>query len=45
MPKAIEKEEVKKLSERELESSVSLLLEETPTIWLLDIPGNVVEKV
>jgi hypothetical protein len=40
-----EKEEQKKLTERDLETSVSLLLEETPTIWFLDIPGYVVEKV
>eukprot|EP00026_Physarum_polycephalum_P003039 Phypoly_transcript_03048.p1 GENE.Phypoly_transcript_03048~~Phypoly_transcript_03048.p1 ORF type:complete len:501 (+),score=87.64 Phypoly_transcript_03048:117-1619(+) len=39
-----EKEEQKKLTEKDLEATVSLLLEETPTIWFLDIPGYVVEK-
>ncbi len=32
-------------TEVELESNVSLMLEETPTIWLLEIPGIVIEKV
>jgi hypothetical protein len=32
------------LNEIDIEKNVSLFLEESPTIWLLDIPGSCVEK-